>query len=127
MSIAPLRHLPAQIAKKVALLKGLKMTQKFFALSFGLLAIILMTQASQAAPQCGPRAAVLEKLTNGFGETRRSMGIAVNNMVMEVFASAETQSWTITITTPQGQTCLVASGHGFEALAEQLPAKGEPA
>lgn len=102
------------------------MTQNLFALSFGFAALILVTEA-RAAPQCGPRAAVLEELASRFGETRRSMGIAANNMVMEMFASAESQSWTITVTTPEGQTCLVASGHGFEAVAEELPAKGVPA
>jgi hypothetical protein len=61
-----------------------------------------------------------------YGETRRSIGIAANNLVMEVFASDTSQSWTITVTTPQGQTCLVASGQGYEVMADELPAKGDP-
>jgi len=108
------------------------MTQKLFALSLGFAALILVTQAhaqtpAQAQPQCGPRASVLEQLAETYGETRRSMGVAANNMVMEMFASATSQSWTIIVTTPQGETCLVASGQGFEAMADALPAKGEPA
>ena len=50
-----------------------------------------------------------------------------NNAVVEVFASDETGTWTITVTTPNGMTCLVASGQSFEALAEALPAKGNDA
>jgi hypothetical protein len=46
--------------------------------------------------------------------------------VLEVFAS-DTGSWTITVTLPSGMTCLVATGQGWEDLAEQLPAKGDPA
>ena len=103
------------------------MAQRLFALSLGFGALILMTQAGHSAPQCGPRAAVLEQLADRYGESRRSVGIAANNMVMELFANAESQSWTITVTTPQGQTCLVASGTGFEALTDPLPAKGKPA
>lgn len=105
------------------------MKEKLFALSLGFGALILVTQAqAQArAPQCGPRAAVVAQLAERYGEIRRSMGLAANNMVMEVFASESSQSWTITVTTPQGQTCLVASGQGFEAMADQLPAKGDPA
>ena len=103
------------------------MAHRVFALSLGFGALILLTQAAEAAPQCGPRAAVLEQLADRYGESRRSMGIAANNMVMELFANSESQSWTITVTTPQGQTCLVASGTGFEALTDPLPAKGEPA
>ena len=103
------------------------MPHKLFALSFGFLALILVTQAARAAAQCGPRAAVLDKLGQKYGETRRSVGLAANNMVMEVFASRDNQSWTITLTTPQGRTCLIASGQGFEAIAENLPGPGDPA
>ena len=45
---------------------------------------------------------------------------------MEVFASPETGTWTITVTTAAGMTCLVASGQAFEELAESLP-QGDPA
>jgi hypothetical protein len=109
------------------------MKETLFALSLGFGALILVTQAqaqagAQAgAPQCGPRAAVMVQLADRYGETRRSIGLAANNMVMELFASEASQSWTITVTTTQGQTCLIASGQGYETMAEPLPAKGEPA
>ncbi len=104
------------------------MTQKLFALSLGFAALILVTQAhAETQPQCAPRANVLAQLAQTYGETRQSMGLAANNMVMEMFASAASQSWTIIVTTPQGETCLVASGQGYEAMADELPAKGEPA
>lgn len=109
------------------------MREKLFALSLGFGALILVAHAQAGtvvqpqAPQCGPRGAVMAQLAERFGETRRSMGIAANNTVMEMFASDASQSWTITVTTPQGQTCLVALGQGFEALAGERPAKGEPA
>lgn len=76
---------------------------------------------AQGNRNCGPRGAVVAKLAEGYGETRQSMGIGANNAVVEVFASAETGSWTITVTVPGGLTCLVASGQAFEELAEALP------
>lgn len=82
---------------------------------------------AQSARNCGPRDSVLNRLAENYGETRQSIGIGANNAVMEVFASAETGSWTITVTLPSGMTCLVASGQAFEELAEALPAKGEDA
>ncbi len=54
-------------------------------------------------------------------------GLAANNGVVEVFASPETGTWTIIVTLPDGQTCLVASGEGYESITEPLPAKGDPA
>lgn len=104
------------------------MREKLFALSLGFGLLIMMTQAHADGqlPQCGQRAAIVAQLTDQFGETRRSMGIAANNTVMEMYASDASQSWTITVTTPQGQMCLIASGQGFEPMVELLPALGEP-
>jgi hypothetical protein len=82
--------------------------------------------AAQQA-RCLDRARVLDMLENRFGETRRAMGVAHGNAVVEVFASAESGNWTITVTLPGGMTCLLASGHGFENMEAALPGLGTPA
>lgn len=82
---------------------------------------------AQGTRNCGPRDAVVERLAEGYGESRQSMGLGANNAVVEVFASEETGTWTITVTTPNGLTCLVASGQSFETLAEALPIKKKDA
>jgi hypothetical protein len=104
------------------------MKQQLFTLSFGVGAMILAgTHAfGQTQPRnCAERASVVERLANGFGETRQSIGLGANNAVVEVFASDETGTWTITVTSPLGVTCLVASGQAFEETLEALPAKGD--
>ncbi len=83
--------------------------------------------SAQQQRNCGPRDLVVARLAEGYGETRQSMGLGANNAVIEVFASDESGTWTITVTTPNGMTCLVASGQAFEALAEALPAQGNDA
>jgi len=83
--------------------------------------------AAQARGNCAPRDAVIERLAERYGETRQSVGLGANNAVVEVFASDETGSWTITVTSPNGLTCLVASGQSFEEVAEALPASDKDA
>ncbi|WP_375174985.1 hypothetical protein [Pseudooceanicola sp.] len=73
------------------------------------------------AGACAPRDIVLERLASTYGETRQSIGLGPNNQMVEVFASDDTGTWTITVTKPTGLTCLVASGQAFETLAEALP------
>ena len=80
---------------------------------------------AQDSRNCAPREAVVDRLAEGYGETRQSIGLGANNSVVEVFASDETGTWTITVTTPNGLTCLVASGQSYETLAEALPAKDQ--
>ena len=92
---------------------------------------VMVLAASQVAAEgnrnCAPRETVLERLAEKYGETRQSIGLGANNSVVEVFASTDTGSWTITVTTASGLTCLVASGQSFETIAEALPAKGNDA
>lgn len=76
---------------------------------------------AEAQQNCAPRDAVLQRLAERYGESRRSIGLAPQGRVVEVFASGDSGSWTITVTLPNGVTCLVASGQAFEALDEALP------
>ena len=79
------------------------------------------------AQSCAPRELVVERLASKYGETRQSMGLGANNAVVEVFASVETGTWTITVTSAHGLTCLVASGQAFEPVADVMPAEGNDA
>lgn len=92
------------------------------------LALAAMAPAAQAQTMtnCAPRDRVVERLAGTYGETRRAMGLGANNAVVEVFASDESGSWTITVTLPSGLTCLVASGQAYESMADALtpPGKG---
>lgn len=74
---------------------------------------------------CAPRERVVQRLADSFGESRQAIGLGANNAVIEVFASDDTGTWTITVTMANGVTCLVASGQAYETLAEALPAKGD--
>jgi hypothetical protein len=105
--------------------------KQVFALSFGLAAIIWAVQQANAQTagrlQCGERAHVMAVLADKYRETRRGMGIAGASGVVELFSSDDTGSWTVTVSLPDGRTCLLASGTGWETLNEELPARADPA
>ena len=79
------------------------------------------TSATAQTRNCGEHARIVERLAAGYGESRQSIGMSADNTIVEVFASLETGTWTITVTQPGGPTCLVASGEAFQVLAEALP------
>ncbi len=99
------------------------MKKTMFKASAGL-AILMLTATSSFAQgrNCAPREVVVERLAEKYGESRQSIGLGGQGMVMETFASAESGTWTITVTMPNGMTCLMASGQSYEVLAEALPA-----
>lgn len=80
--------------------------------------------AAQSA-NCGPHEVIVARLATGYGESRRSIALGANNTVVEAFASEETGTWTITVTSPGGPTCLVASGQNYQPVNEPLPPQGE--
>ncbi|MFT4784209.1 MAG: hypothetical protein ACI9IV_001952 [Paracoccaceae bacterium] len=88
------------------------------ALAVSLVILSVGSVQAQSAPNCGEREKIVDRLAEGYGETRQSIGLGANNAVIEVFASAETGTWTITVTSANGVTCLVASGQAFEMLTE---------
>lgn len=93
----------------------------------------LFTGATLASPiaaqsgNCADHGAVVERLAVSYGESRQSIALGANNTVVEVFASEETGSWTITVTTPGGPTCLVAAGNAYQAVNEPLASSDSPA
>jgi hypothetical protein len=95
-------------------------------------ALVLTTVAGIALPAapagaqmvCGKRADILRQLSEKYGETRRSMGLAQGQGVVELYASDETGSWTILMTNPQGVACMMAAGQAFQI--EPVKAVGSP-
>lgn len=102
------------------------MKENIWKLTFGLAIMVLAADKVTAQTQraCAPRDAVVTRLADKYGETRRSIGLGTNNQMVEVFASDESGSWTITVTLPNGMTCLMATGQAYETMADLLPTAG---
>jgi hypothetical protein len=90
-------------------------------MSFGIGGAMLgINQAQAQTPTCAQHPQIVERLAEHFGETRQSIGLSNDNTVVEVFASTDTGSWTITVTQPGGLTCLVAAGQAYQYVNEAL-------
>ncbi len=84
------------------------------------LALIFAVLASPAFGQefpCGPRATMVTMLIDQYGEAAQGIGlIGAAGVVMEVFASPETGTWTIAFTDANGKMCLIAAGDNYERI-----------
>ncbi len=90
--------------------------KKFYVLSLGIGALLLATHHAQASPACLPHAEIVDRLATKYGERRQSIGIGIDNTVVETFASDATGTWTITVTAAGGLTCLVAAGRAYQSI-----------
>jgi len=95
--------------------------------SVAALTCVALTFASPAdARSCGERTKIIERLEAGYGEERTGAGLSSNNGIVELFASTETGTWTIIVTMPTGQSCLVAAGEGWEIGPLEVRKSGFP-
>lgn len=85
-------------------------------LGFGVLALTAQHAFSQGLENCAPRDSALKQLAAKWGETRRSLMLA-DGRIFEVYAADESGTWTILRTTPDGLSCVVASGIAYEGTA----------
>lgn len=92
-------------------------------------ALLLMTgMAAPAAAQhvCASRDALMQSLADDFKEAPAALGISDGGNVVELLTSGEGGTWTILMTTPDGTSCVIATGQQWEPLPQQV-ALGEPA
>ena len=75
---------------------------------------------------CSTRANVLKHLSRKYSETPVGLGVAENGGVIELLTSAEGDTWTIIITMPDGRSCMIAAGEGWEQVP-RIAAKGSGA
>ena len=81
---------------------------------------------AQAQMACGTRDAVVAKLGDKYGEVRRGGGLAQPTAIFEIWASEATGTWTILKTTPNGLTCVMAAGDGWQDDPGEAIVAGDP-
>lgn len=87
--------------------------------------VLAAAPATAQQMQCGERGRVIALLAERLQQEVRARGIA-GRAVMELHVAPESGTWTITVTLPDGMTCLLANGRGFESVEDAHPARGAP-
>jgi len=95
------------------------------ALAFGF--VVLAGIGAEAQMACGQRDVVIAKLGDKYGEVRRGGGLTGSTAIFEVWASNETGTWTILKTTPDGLSCVMAVGDGWQDDSGNVKPVGSPA
>ena len=72
---------------------------------------------AQQQPPCVKRADFLKHLRANYDESPVAMGLTAGGGLLEVIVS-ETGTWTIIVTTPNGISCGVATGEGWESVSK---------
>jgi len=81
-----------------------------------ILALCILASPALAAPQCALHDAMKAILAHEFDEHPVAMGLAQDNTIMQLYA-ADAGTWTLTVTSTNGMTCMVVAGEGYETFA----------
>ena len=84
-----------------------------------ILAALFVAAASlpaTAQQNCTKRPEIVRHLAQKFSESPIAIGLSVSGGVVEFLSSEEGRSWTIIITMPNGNSCLIAAGKNWENI-----------
>ena len=90
----------------------------------GLIFMLLAKTAGAGQIPCAPAESMAEQLGK-FREAPMARGLTSNGMMMRLWISPDGSTWTITITRPDGLTCLMSAGESLDLLQWKRPEEKE--
>jgi len=89
--------------------------------------LLMAVPAAAQQGKCNTRAVIASLLAGEYQETRRAMAMTQPaGTLLEIYAGEPGGTWTITITTPSGPTCIVAAGTSWQPVRDAAPVPGAP-
>ncbi len=85
----------------------------------------LVSSVAMAQVPCDQRDKIVERFAVKFKEAPIAMGVSSNGRLIEVLSTQDGDTWTLIITSPDGNSCMIASGQGWRAKPHEL-AVAEP-
>ncbi len=87
--------------------------------AIGVVAILAFTGSANATIQCGAHKRMTEVLASKYSEAPKAIGTVNQKRFMEVYVS-KAGSWTILVTSADGNSCIVAAGQDWEDVPHNL-------
>ena len=79
-------------------------------------ALLLSAQSANAQQVCAPHETVALQLEEKFAELVVGRGLTPNGKAMVELFVSESGSWTMLVSEPSGQSCVVATGEGWRRM-----------
>ncbi len=79
-------------------------------------ALTVASSEGMAQVTCNQRDNVLGHLAQKYQEVPIALGVTNRGGLVEVLSTGDGKTWTIIISTPDGQSCMVAAGEGWRMI-----------
>jgi phage/plasmid primase-like uncharacterized protein len=82
--------------------------------------VFLVSSVATAQVQCGQRDKIVEWLAVKYKEAPIAAAVSSEGSLIEVLSTHDGDTWTLIVTSPDGNSCLIASGQGWRAKPHEL-------
>ncbi len=82
--------------------------------------VFLVSSVAMAQVPCGQRDKFVELLAEKYKETPIATGVNSKGSLIEVLSTHDGDTWTLIVTSSDGNSCLIASGQGWCAKPHEL-------
>ncbi len=96
--------------------RGIRMTAMLRVFGITALALTLLLgfrAPASARAVCTSHTEMTNLLDSRHSESKVAIGLESNGRLVEVFSTGDGSTWTIVITTPQGESCVIANGEAW--------------
>ncbi len=84
------------------------------------LAVFLVSSPAVAQVSCGQRDKIVEWLAVEYKEAPIATGVTSKGRLIEVLSTHDGDTWTVIVTSPDGDSCVIAGGQGWRAKPHEL-------
>ncbi len=93
------------------------MQRLFIASLLATAAILPPAGTASATPKvCSDHSKVLDKFAEVYKENRVAGGLTRDGRLVEVLSTDDGRTWTIVVSQPNGETCVIMAGEGWRKL-----------
>ena len=85
-----------------------------------LLVLLIAFPVAAEAVVCGQRADIVKHLGDAYNERLEELGLTNRGHMMELFISAQDDTWTLILTNPRGFSCVTEAGVGWQRAPDIL-------
>ena len=83
-------------------------------------ALFLVSSAAMAQVPCGQRDKIVEWFAVKCKEAPIATGVSSNGRLIEVLSTHDGETWTLIVSSPDGNSCMIASGQGWRAKPHEI-------
>ncbi|MEO3417124.1 hypothetical protein AAFO92_20910 [Roseovarius sp. CAU 1744] len=94
------------------------MFKRLFSMALVFGAAALAPPAQAQGIHCMPRDVLVQRLANNHDEELKGGGLQNAQQLLEIWSSDSTGSFTVFITRPNGQSCVVATGQNWMGMTK---------